>query len=267
MEENPSSTIPPDVWRRLARTRALEQVGVQGVTRLLGQRALVVGCGGLGQPVAMYLAGAGVGHLTLMDDDDVEESNLNRQVFFGVEDVGRPKAAVLQQRLRAVHPHVAVAPMEMRLTARNARGVVMAHQVVVDCTDDPETKFVLHDTALSLGVPLVHGGAVRWGGQVTVVAPGGKPCLRCLFDGPPPAERCQDAGVLGAACGAVAGIMAAEAVKALLGVGAPLSSRMLTVDLLAGTARAQPLYPRQGCTHCAQAGQAATPRKPVARVP
>ncbi len=247
------NTNPEEMHKRLARTRALAEVGQAGLDTLLSKRALVVGCGGLGQPVAMYLAGAGLGHLTLVDDDDVEESNLNRQVFFGVMDVGRPKVEVLQQRLRATQPHVAVAAMELRLTSRNARGIIMAHQVVVDCTDDPDTKFILHDTALALGVPLVHGGAVRWGGQVTVVAPGGRPCLRCLFDGPPPAERCQDAGVLGAACGAVAGVMAAEAVKVLLGVGQPLQSRMLTLDLLAGQARAQPLYPRPDCPSCASA--------------
>ncbi|MBI5498424.1 MAG: HesA/MoeB/ThiF family protein [Deltaproteobacteria bacterium] len=255
---DPSVLEQGGVQRRLARTRALAEVGVAGLRTLLGSRALVVGCGGLGHPVAAYLAGAGVGHLTLMDDDDVEETNLNRQLLFHTQDAGRPKAAVLQERVRALQPHVAVAAMEMRLTERNARGIVGAHRVVVDCTDDPATKFILQDTALRCAVPLVHGGAVRWGGQVTVIPAGGRPCLRCLFDEPPPAERCQDAGVLGAACGAVGAVMAAEAVKVLLGVGQPLTARLLTLDLLAGTTRVQPLYARQGCPHCAAA---ATPAR------
>jgi len=248
-----------DVQKRLSRTRALKEVGLQGLSSLLDRRALVVGCGGLGQPAAMCLAGSGVGHLTLMDDDDVEESNLNRQLYFSVTDVGRPKAQVLQERVRAVQPHVAVAPMELRLSTRNAKGIILAHHVVLDCTDDPATKFALQDAALQAGVPLIHGGALRWGGQVTVIIPGGKPCLRCLFDEPPAAERCQDAGILPAATTAVGGIMAAEAIKQLLHVGTPLHARMLTVDLLNATARAQPLYPRADCAHCRDA---APPRHP-----
>lgn len=244
---------PEDAQLRLARTRALPQVGRSGLERLASKRVLVVGCGGLGHPVAAYLAGAGVGHLTLMDDDDVEPSNLGRQVMFAATDQGQPKAVVLHHRIRATQPHLSMAVMEMRLGPRNAQGLVRSHSVVVDCTDDPATKFLLHDVCLEKGVPLVHGGAVGWGGQVTVVAPGGRPCLRCLFEEVPPAEHCQDAGVLPAACAVVGGIMAGEAVKLCLGAGTPLVSRLLTVDLLAGQVRVQPLYARADCTSCASA--------------
>ncbi|MEW5850336.1 MAG: HesA/MoeB/ThiF family protein [Myxococcota bacterium] len=251
----------PDVQKRLSRTRSLAEVGLAGVEKLLTQRVLVVGCGGLGHPVATYLAGAGVGHLTLVDDDDVELSNLNRQILFQASDEGQPKAQVLQERIRGIQPHVSLAPLETRLTERNVKGLVGGHQVVVDATDDPATKFILHDACLKLGTPLVHGGAVKWGGQVTVFPGTGKPCLRCLFDEPPPAERCQDAGVMGAATGAVGSVMAAEVVKLLLGVGESLTARMLTLDLLKGTTRVQPLYPREGCATCATAGTEARGRK------
>jgi molybdopterin/thiamine biosynthesis adenylyltransferase len=243
----------PDVNARLSRTRALAQVGTAGLQRLVEKRALVVGCGGLGHPVAAYLAGAGVGHLTLMDDDDVEESNLNRQILFGVKDQGRPKAAALHDHIRAQQPHVSVAVMEMRLSERNALGLCRSHHVVLDCTDHPSTKFHLQDACLKAGVPLVHGGAVRWEGQVTVVAPGGRPCLRCLFEDVPDADHCQDAGVMPGVCGAVGGVMAAEAVKQLLGGAPGLQGRMLTLDLWEGRARVQPLYAREGCPHCASA--------------
>lgn len=251
-----------DVQKRLSRTRALKEVGRAGIEKLLGARVLVVGCGGLGHPVATYLAGAGVGFISLIDDDDVDISNLNRQIFFTPDDIGQSKVHVLQERLRKFQPHVGVAMLEMRLTEKNARGIIGGHHVVVDCTDDPATKFALHDACLLSGIPLVHGGAIQWGGQVTVIPPGGKPCLRCLFDEPPPAERCQDAGVLGASCGAVGSVMAAEAVKLILDVGQPLKARMLTIDLLAGQTRSQPLYPREGCTHCASAGTAARKVRP-----
>jgi adenylyltransferase/sulfurtransferase len=195
-----------DVQKRLSRTRALPEVGRIGLGRLLETRVMVAGCGGLGHPVALYLAGAGVGHLTLVDDDDVEESNLNRQICFGQADVGSPKAQVLQRRLRQFQPHLSLAPLEIRVSPRNIQGLIKGHNVVVDATDDPSTKFSLHDACLKQGVPLVHGGAIRWEGQVTVITPGGKPCLRCLFEETPPREHCQDDGVMGATCGAVASV-------------------------------------------------------------
>jgi adenylyltransferase/sulfurtransferase len=253
-DEEPADDTRADVKERLARTGALPEVGRHGLQRLLASRVLVVGCGGLGHPVATYLAGAGVGHLTLVDDDDVDPTNLNRQVQFGVEDVGRPKVEALHGRLRGFQPHLSVAPLDMRLTARNAAGLVRGHDVAVDATDDPVTKFALHDACLGAGVPLVHGGAIRWRGQVTVIAAGGKPCLRCLFEEVPPAERCHQAGVLGAGPGAVGAVMAAEVVKLVLKVGETLVGRLLTLDLLAGTSRVQPLYARPGCPSCAAAG-------------
>jgi len=264
MDEFPTaepSAARDDVQKRLSRTRALKEVGRAGIERLLASRVLIVGCGGLGHPVAMYLAGAGVGFLSLVDDDDVEESNLNRQILFTPEDVGSSKVSVLHTRIHAFQPHTGVAMLDLRVTERNARGIIGGHQVVVDCTDDPATKFLLHDACLLAGTPLIHGGAIQWGGQVTVIPNGGKPCLRCLFETPPSAERCQDAGVLGAACGAVGSVMASEVVKILLGVGTPLTARMLTLDLLAGATRVQPLYPREGCASCATAGTAASAQR------
>lgn len=252
--------------KRLARTQALPQVGRTGLATLAQARVCVVGAGGLGHPVGIYLAGAGVGHITLVDDDDVEISNLNRQVFFTQGDVGQPKVIVLNNRLRTFQPHLIVAPLEMRLTEKNAAAMCKGHDVVIDATDDPATKFHIHDACLKAGIPLIHGGAIQWGGQVTVFPVGGKPCLRCLFEDVPPAERCQDAGVLGAACGVVGSVMAAEAVKLILGTGDPLVARMLSINLLTGVFRTQPLYASPGCASCAQAATSPAPRRKAARL-
>ncbi len=254
------SRIPPRA--RFARQRVLPEVGErQG--RLSAARALVVGCGGLGAPVIHYLAAAGVGHLTLFDDDVVEPSNLNRQVLFGEADLGKRKAEVAAARVAALDAGIAVSARAERLVGAHARRALAAHDVVVDCSDGMATKFLLSDACVLEDRPLVHGAATAWAGQVLVVPGRAGPCLRCLFEGPPPPgslPTCRTAGVLGAVTGVVGSLMAAEAIKVLLGLrdddgGADrvLVGRFLAVDVLTSSVRALKFARRADCAACGDA--------------
>jgi molybdopterin-synthase adenylyltransferase len=178
---------------------------------------LVVGAGGLGCPVTLALARAGVRRLTVVDPDEVDLTNLHRQLWHRTPDVGRPKVASLAERLRAAFPGVEVDARPLRVTPETADALFAEHALVVDGTDGIETKFALGDAAVRTGVPLVYGGVLRWSGQVMAVVPGG-PCLRCLFEEPPPADQaptCASAGVMGAMAGWVGGVQAQVALRVL----------------------------------------------------
>ena len=216
----------------------LAEIGPAGQARLAAARVLVVGCGGLGAPVISSLAAAGVGHLTLVDDDTVEPSNLNRQVLFTEADVGRRKAEVAAER------------------ARQLGGAVRGCSLVVDCADGLPTKFLLNDACVREDVPLVHGAATAWSGQVLVVPGRRGPCLRCLFEGPPPPgalPTCRTAGILGAVTGVVGSFQAAEAVKLLVGNANVLAGRLLAVDVLTPSVRAVAFPRRTDCPACGDA--------------
>ncbi|MCC7072664.1 MAG: HesA/MoeB/ThiF family protein [Deltaproteobacteria bacterium] len=227
-----------------------------GQARLAAARVLVVGCGGLGAPVISGLAAAGVGHLTLVDDDTVEPSNLNRQVLFTEADVGRPKAEVAAERARGLSGALDVRARAERLAAGGARAAVRGFSLVVDCTDGLPSKFLLNDACVREDVPLVHGAATAWSGQVLVV-PGRKgPCLRCLFEGPLPAgalPTCRTAGILGAVTGVIGSFQTAEAVKVLVGNAHALYGRLLAVDVLAPSVRAVAFPRRADCPACGEA--------------
>ncbi len=237
---------------RYARHLVLREVGGAGQRRLLDARVLVVGAGGLGCPAALYLAAAGVGRIAIADHDAVAVENLQRQILYGAADVGRPKAETAAAALRRVNPDVAVEPLVRRVTAAEARGLVRGRSLVVEGTDDPETKFAVNDACVAEGVPLVIGGVVRWSGQLMAVLPRRTACYRCVFENPPEgaAETCEAAGVLGPAAGAVGTLMAVEAVKLLLGKGEPLAGRMRVMDFLNGTSRDVAWKRRPGCAAC-----------------
>lgn len=234
----------------------LPEVGPAGQARLAAARVLVVGCGGLGAPVISSLAAAGVGHLTLVDDDTVEPSNLNRQVLFTEADVGRRKAEVAAERARALSGAVDVRARTERLAAGGARAAVRGFSLVVDCTDGLPSKFLLNDACVREDVPLVHGAATAWSGQVLVVPGRQGPCLRCLFEGPLPAgalPTCRTAGILGAVTGVIGSFQAAEAVKVLVGNQNALRGRLLAVDVLAPSVRAVAFPRRADCAACGDA--------------
>lgn len=211
--------------------------------RRAAARVLVVGVGGLGCPAALALVDGGVGHLTLVDDDVVAESNLHRQVLYGTADAGRPKVEVaaeaLGRRRASRGAGLDVTPRVGRINADNALALVRGFDVVLDGTDQPTTKFLLSDACVRAGVPLVHAGAVRWQGQLLVMRPG-DPCLRCLFEDIPPAEglSCAEQGVAGPVVG-VLGALQAERALALIG-GDPTvrGGELVVYDGLAGTLRA-----------------------------
>ncbi len=221
---------------------------------------LVVGAGGLGCPVALALAHAGV-PLTIVDDDVVELSNLQRQVLHVTERVGRAKTASARAGLESLVPGAEVRAVQARLGAGNWADLVAGHAVVVDGTNAIETKFLLSDLAVAAGVPLVHGGVLRFDGHVLVVVPGG-PCFRCLFEAPPDDEAptCADAGVLGAMCGWVGGRMATRVLDVLAGRGLAHAGRLLVLDGLRDREREVVFRARPDCPACSPRWPAAESR-------
>lgn len=238
--ESPRLSGDPD-WERYARQLALPEVGEAGQRRLMDARVLLVGAGGLGSPAALYLAAAGVGHLTLIDDDRVERSNLHRQVLHRDASAGESKVRSGVATLRALNPSIEVAGREVHLTEANARELLSGQHVVIDGSDNFATRYVVNDACVALGIPYVHGSVFRFEGQVSVFWPawpgGAGPCYRCLYPEPPPPElapSCAEAGVLGVVPGIIGLLQAAETLKLLLGAGVPLVGRMLHYDGLRG---------------------------------
>lgn len=220
----------PDYSRQMA----LKEVGAAGQAKLRASRVLVVGCGGLGVPVISYLAGAGVGRLGLVDSDRLEPSNLHRQTMYALADVGKLKAELATDRVRALNPDVDVRAYTAHLGALNAPDLIAQHDLVVDCTDNFSTKFLLNDFCVQLGKPVVFASVYQYEGQLQVVQPGSA-CLRCVW---PEATRdgivgnCSEAGVLGPVPGIFGGLQAFEAMKLLLDLPGQLNNELLVLDLL-----------------------------------
>jgi len=221
---------------RYARHLLLPDVALEGQRKLKGARILVVGAGGLGSPVALYLAAAGVGTLGLVDFDRVDVTNLQRQILHGTRDVGRPKLDSARDRIADVNPHVRVEAHEVRLTSANAMEIIRDYDVVVDGTDNFATRYLVNDACVLLGKPNVYGSIFRFEGQASVFGGAeGTPCYRCLFPSPPdPGQvpNCAEGGVLGVLPGIVGTIQATEALKLVLGIGETLAGRLLLVDAL-----------------------------------
>ena len=223
---------------RFARQLVLEGVGEEGQERLGSARVLVVGTGGLGSAACFYLTAAGVGNLGIVDSDVVDLSNLNRQILHGVADLGRPKTESAAESLQALNPDLDLVRYQERLTPARAVELAGEYDLVVECSDNFKTKFLVNAACVEVGVPLVWASVLAWDGQMSVVIPGAGPCYRCLFpptlklDGVPTAR---EVGILGAVAGTVGALQAVEAVKVLLGVGRPLVGRLLVWDGLAAT--------------------------------
>jgi len=222
---------------RYARHLAVPEVGLEGQRRLRAARVLCIGAGGLGSPVTLYLAAAGVGEIGLVDDDRVDFSNLQRQILHGTGDVGRPKTESAAERLATINPDVRVRCFETRFTAANAAAIAEPYDLIIDGTDNFPTRYLSNDLAVLTGKPNVYGSIHRFEGQVSVFAPHlGGPCYRCLFPDPPApglVPSCAEGGVLGVLPGIVGAMQATEAVKLLLGIGEPLVGRLVHFDALA----------------------------------
>lgn len=242
--------------RRYSRHLLIPEVGVAGQERLSAARVLCIGAGGLGSPVLQYLAAAGVGRLGVMDDDTVDESNLQRQTIFSTGDLGQSKAQVAARRVREINPLVAADPIAARFDAGNARDLVRLYDIVVDCTDRFETRYLVNDACVLEGKPDVYGSIFRFDGQVSVFAPAhGEhgPCYRCLFpQAPPPGTvpTCAEGGVLGVLAGIVGTLQANEALKLILGIGEPLIGRLLLVDALGARMREVTIERDPACPLC-----------------
>jgi adenylyltransferase/sulfurtransferase len=240
---------------RYSRHIALPEVGFDGQQRLKAGRVLCVGAGGLGSPLALYLAAAGVGTIGIVDFDTVDESNLQRQVLHGTSDVGRSKLASAIDRLRDVNPHVRVQPHETRLSSANALEIVSAYDVIVDGTDNFPTRYLVNDACVISGKPNVYGSVFRWEGQVSVFATPGGPCYRCLFREPPPpglVPNCAEGGVVGVLPGIIGSLQALETIKLLLGVGTGLVGRLLIFDALGLEWREVSLRRNPDCPVCGE---------------
>jgi len=238
---------------RYARHFVLPRVGPPGQTKIKRARVLVVGAGGLGSPVALYLAAAGVGTLGLVDHDVVELSNLQRQLLHGSSSLGQPKVASARERLRDVNPHVRVVTHPVRLTSANAMDIMKDYDLAVDGSDNFPTRYLLNDACVIQSKPYLYGAVDRWEGHVSVFGAPGGPCYRCLFREPPPAEMvpgCAEVGVLGVLPGVVGTLQATEVLKLILGVGDPLVGRLLVFDALALSFREVRLRRNPGCPVC-----------------
>ncbi len=233
MTHRPLPELQADELVRYARHFVLPEVGAEGQRRLKGARVLIVGAGGLGSPVALYLAAAGIGTLGLVDFDTVDTSNLQRQILHGTRDVGRPKTVSARDRLRDVNPHVDVHLHETRLTSHNALEIVAGYDVVVDGSDNFPTRYLVNDACVLTRRPNVYGSVFRFEGQASVFATLSGPCYRCLHPEPPPAglvPSCAEGGVLGVLPGIMGSIQATEAIKLVLGAPETLAGRLLLLD-------------------------------------
>jgi adenylyltransferase/sulfurtransferase len=238
---------------RYSRHLILPDVGLDGQRKLKAGRILLIGAGGLGSPLALYLAAAGVGTLGLVDFDVVDVSNLQRQVLHGTKDVGRPKLDSARDRIHDVNPHVHVEAYETRLTSENALDIIRDYDVVIDGTDNFATRYLTNDACVLLGKPNVYGSIFRFEGQASVFAVEEGPCYRCLFPEPPPpgmVPSCAEGGVLGVLPGLVGTIQATEGIKLLLGVGEPLVGRLLLIDALTMRFRTVRLRKDPDCPAC-----------------
>jgi adenylyltransferase/sulfurtransferase len=251
--------LSTDELQRYGRHLTLPDVGREGQEKLKASSVLIVGAGGLGSPLAMYLAAAGVGRLGIVDFDHVEASNLQRQVLYGQSDVGRPKLEAAEERLREINPHVEVERYEARLSSDNVFDVIedgpgdRSYDLVADGTDNFPTRYLVNDACVMAGVPNVYGSIFRFEGQVSVFATENGPCYRCAYEEPPPpglVPSCAEGGVLGVLPGLVGSMQATEAIKVLLGIGEPLVGRLLLMDALGADFRTLTLNKNPDCPVC-----------------
>jgi len=227
------SGLTPQEETRYARHLALPSIGLEGQLKLKAARVLLVGAGGLGSAIAMYLAGTGIGTLGIVDDDEVSLSNLQRQVLHGTAQLGQPKTESARSRLEDLNPDVCIQTHQERFTRKRGREIAMDYDIIVDGTDNFPTRYDINDVCLQSGIPYVYGAIFRLQGQASVFCTQEGPCYRCLFPDPPPAESVRtgaQAGIFGAIPGTIGTIQATEVVKWIVGFGEPLVSRLLVYE-------------------------------------
>jgi sulfur-carrier protein adenylyltransferase/sulfurtransferase len=248
-----AATLSNEEIRRYSRHLIMPEVGLEGQKKLKAARVLAIGAGGLGSPLSVYLAAAGIGTIGLVDDDVVDDSNLQRQILYGVSSVGRPKLQAAAERLRDMNPNVRVVPHETRLTSENALEIFRDYDIVADGTDNFPTRYLVNDACVLTGKPNVYASIFRFEGQASVFWAEKGPCYRCLYTEPPPpglVPSCAEGGVLGILPGLLGLIQATETVKIVLGSGDPLIGRLLLVDALSMSFRELRLRKNPDCVVC-----------------
>src|SRR5271168_4683454 len=249
----PAPTLSKEEVLRYSRHLIMPEVGMEGQLKLKAAKVLCIGTGGLGAPLGLYLAAAGVGRIGLVDFDSVDLTNLQRQILFSTTDVGRPKIEAAADRLRAMNPDIQIDTFETQLTSANALEILKDYDIIVDGTDNFPTRYLVNDASVLLGKPNVYGSIFRFEGQVTVFGYPDGPCYRCLYPEPPPpglVPSCAEGGVLGVLPGIVGSIQAAETLKLIIGVGEPLVGRLLLFDALAMRFRELKLRKNPDCPLC-----------------
>jgi adenylyltransferase/sulfurtransferase len=248
-----TSQLSKEEILRYSRHLIMPEVGMNGQLKLKQARVLLIGAGGLGAPLGLYLAAAGVGHLGIVDFDVVDFTNLQRQVTFSTSDVGRPKLDATKDRLAAMNPAIEIETYETRLTSANALDLFRGYDIVVDGTDNFPTRYLVNDACVLLGKRNVYGSIFRFEGQVSIFGAPDGPCYRCLYPEPPPpglVPSCAEGGVLGVLPGIVGAIQAIEAIKLVLGTGDPLIGRLLLFDALGMKFRELKLKKNPACPLC-----------------
>ena len=238
---------------RYSRHIILKEVGGKGQQRLFDGRVLIIGAGGLGAPIALYLAAAGVGTIGIADADDVDLSNLQRQVIHFTPDIGKPKVESAREKMQAINPDVNVKTYKEWISAANINSIIADYDFIIDGTDNFAAKFLINDACVLAGKPYSHGGILQFDGQTITVKPGESACYRCIFPEPPPKDAipsCSQAGVIGVLPGVIGTIQATEAIKFLLGKGDLLTNRLLTYSALRMKFREVPLKRKAACPVC-----------------
>jgi len=256
-----SVTTLSEEAERYRRQTVIPGFGSAGQARLKAGAALVVGVGGLGSPIALYLAAAGVGRIGLVDDDTVDAANLQRQILYATAEVGRAKLEVARERLVALNPDVRVEPHGVRFDEDNAARIASEYDVIVDGTDNLSTRYLLNEIAVSRGIPYVYGAVIRFAGQASAFDATRGPCYRCLFPTPPPRDAVPspaEMGVLGPVPGVIGCVEATEAIKLIIGIGDPLIGRLLLYDALTLRFDEVRIEKQPGCPTC---GAAAAPSR------
>ncbi len=247
--------MSPEELQRYDRHLLLPEIGIEGQRRLNDSRVLVIGAGGLGSPLLLYLAAAGIGHLTVVDPDVVDMSNLQRQVLHGTSRIGVRKIDSARARLTDINPHVEITGIAEPFTSSNAMEIARGHDIIVDGTDNFPTRYLSNDVAVLLGVPNVYGSIFRFEGQVSVFWAEHGPCYRCLYPEPPPpgmVPSCAEGGVLGILPGVIGSLQATETIKVLLGIGEPLVGRLLLYDALSLRFREMKIRKDPACPICGE---------------
>jgi sulfur-carrier protein adenylyltransferase/sulfurtransferase len=249
----PAASLTNEEILRYSRHLIMPEVGMEGQLKLKGAKVLLIGTGGLGAPLGLYLTAAGVGHIGLVDFDVVDFTNLQRQVTFGTSDVGKPKTEAAKARLSNLNPDVEITSYKTKLTSENALELFKDYDLIVDGTDNFPTRYLVNDACILLGKPNVYGSIFRFEGQVTVFGMPDGPCYRCLYPQPPPpglVPSCAEGGVLGVLPGIIGSLQALETIKLLLGRGDSLVGRLLLFDALALKFRELKLRKNSNCAIC-----------------